>query len=114
MNWIIEHVPAWNSWIALLLYWLPFALCAYGYLIRTAHKVREDRAKREAAEAGKPNAYYSPNITVGTLIGYLFLTVMPVANLFSAIFDVAPKVFSSFLIWCERALSVPLVPKRDK
>lgn len=112
MNWIIEHLPAWNSWLALLLYWLPLALCAYGYLLRTVYKVRKDRAQRAEAESGKPNAYYLPGITVGTLVGYLFLTVTPVANLIAAIFDVAPGLFRRFFEWCARVLDIPLVPKR--
>lgn len=123
MNWITEHLPAWNSWIALLMYWLPLALCAYGYTVRSAKKFAQDRAEREAAETWKPDPakgdyqsrpIYIPGITIGTLIGYAVLTVCPVANLFAATFDVAPKVFNGFIEWCDKVLNVPLVPKRGK
>lgn len=112
MNWIIEHLPEWNSWIALILYWLPAALCAYGYLLRSIYKFRQDRANREAADTGKPHAYYVPQLTVGSLVGYAALTVTPIANLFAGIFDVAPGLFRRFFEWCGRVLDVPLVPKR--
>lgn len=92
MQWITEHLPAWNSWIALLLYWLPLALCAYGYTVRSALKVRKDCAVREKA-ATQEHGLYLPSITLGTLVGYAATTVVPVANLFAAIFDVAPAMF---------------------
>lgn len=114
MNWIIEHLPAWNSWIALLLYWLPMAMCAYGYLLRAIYKFRRDRAQREAEESGKPHAYYYPDLTVGTIVGYVVLSVCPIANLFAAIFDVAPGLFRRFFHWCARVLDIPLVPKRKQ
>lgn len=111
MNWILAHTPNWNSWLALLLYWLPVALCAYGYTVRSVLKFRKDRAARDEQES-KERGFYMPTITIGTLVGYAVTTVVPVANLFAAIFDVAPKVFADFWEWCERALNVPLVPKR--
>jgi hypothetical protein len=115
VNWIIEHLPAWNSWIALVTNWLPGALCAYGYLLRSIYKIRQDKAKRQEAESGeKLNAYYLPGITVGSLVGYFVLTITPIANLFAAIFDVAPGLFRRFFDWCARVLDVPLVPKRKK
>lgn len=113
MNWIIEHTPTWNSWIALLLYWLPLALCAYGYTVRGVQKYRKELADRAAAEAA-PNHYYAPELTFGTLVGYAALTACPIANLFAAIFDVAPRVFGDFFAWIGKTLDIPLVPKREK
>lgn len=111
MNWIMNTLPPWNSWLALGLYWMPLALCAYGYTVRSARRFSADRIARAEADT-EERAYYSPSITIGTLIGYAILSVMPIANLFSAIFDVAPKLFSSLIEWCEKALNIPLVPKR--
>lgn len=113
MQWITEHLPAWNSWIALLLYWLPLALCAYGYTVRSVLKVRKDRHWRDKT-ATQEHGMYVPTITLGSLVGYAATTVVPVANLFAAIFDVAPKIFADLWEWCERALNIPLVPKRSK
>jgi hypothetical protein len=116
MNWIAEKIPAWNSWLALMLYWLPLALCAYGYAVRTFVRVRKDRNARKKASGPVVNHYgdYRPSITIGSLAGYLFLTVTPCANLFAAIFDVSPVLFRVFFDWCARVLDMPLVPKRDK
>jgi hypothetical protein len=111
MGWITEHLPAWNGWIALLLYWLPLALCAYGFTVRSVLKFRNDRGRRDEQES-EEHGFYMPTLTLGTLIGYAVTTVVPIANLFAAIFDVAPKVFADFWEWCDRALNIPLVPKR--
>jgi hypothetical protein len=113
MNRIIEQLPEWNSWIALLLYWLPMAMCAYGYTVRSILKVKRDLEWRRDAEAEGKKFYY-PTITVGSLIGYAMMTVTPIANLFAAIFDVSPKLFKAFFNWCGRVLDMPLVPAKKK
>jgi hypothetical protein len=51
---------------------------------------------------------------VGSILGYALLTIIPVANLFAAIFDVAPKVFSSAIKYLEKVFNQPLVPKRER
>ena len=112
MNWITNHTPAWNGWIAMLLYWLPLALCAYGYFIRGIQKYRAELQKREQAESKDPPDYYNPELTIGTLIGYALLIVLPIANLFAATFDVAPRVFGDFFVWIGKVFNIPLVPKR--
>ena len=116
MDWIQSHIPAWNGWIALVAFWLPLLLCAYGYIIRSARDFANDRAARANSElpASQSNGYYSPTITIGTLVGRVLLTVVPIVNLFAAIFDVAPKVFGDFIKWFGKAFDIPLVPKRAK
>lgn len=94
-----------NKWIALGLYWLPLAFCAYGYLVRTAHNFAKDRRTRVT-----PGAYYSPTDTLGTLIGRGFVTIIPLANVCAAVFDLAPEVFGRFFDWISRVFNVPLVP----
>lgn len=113
MNWIIEHTPAWNSWIAVLLFWMPAALNAYGYTVEFVQLYRKELRDRAKAEADD-KAYFSPNLTVGWIVGHAALAVIPIANLFAAVFDVAPKVFGDFFTWIGRVLDFPLVPKREK
>ncbi|GAB3744980.1 hypothetical protein [Lysobacter olei] len=114
MNVITQHLPAWNSWLALALYWMPLALCAYGYLVRSISMYRADLADRAEAARKPTVGFYYPKITIGTLVGYAFVSVVPVANLFAAIFDVAPKLFAQLFDWCGRVLDIPLVPKKAK
>ncbi len=112
-----------TNWLGLLLYWLPAALCLYGYTIRIWYRYQNDYAKRSAAEkvkelraAGSKDVYssgtYIPSLTVGSILGYALLTIIPIANLFAAIFDVAPKVFSSLIKYLEKVFNQPLVPAR--
>ena len=113
MNWIMNRVPEWNSWMALFLYWMPLALCAYGYTVEFVQKYRKELRDRAKAEADS-KAYYSPELTLGWIVGHAVLTVMPVVNVFMAVFYVAPRVFGDFFTWIGKALNIPLVPKRDK
>lgn len=94
-----------NKWIALGLYWLPMGFCAVGYMLRTARNFAKDRANRV-----KPGHYYHPTDTLGTLIGRGIVTVVPLANVCAAVFDLTPEVFGHFFKWIERAFNVPLVP----
>lgn len=106
--------------MGLLLYWVPLSFCAYGYTIRTWVNYQKDVAARAFAETpGNVNAptylqkeYYHPTDTVGTLIGRALITIMPVANLWASVFDLAPKVFGSLFKWVGRVFDQPLVPKR--
>lgn len=115
MNWITENAPAWNSWMALLTYWAPLAMCAYGYAARSIFDYRDELRLRDLHEKGQCKySVYSPTLTIGVLLGRALVALCPVANLFAAIFDVAPKVFSDLFAWLGKVFDIPLVPKRDK
>lgn len=116
MDRIQSLIPAWNGLIALVVFWLPLLLCLYGYAVRSAREFANDRAGRANAElpASQSNGYYEPSITVGTLVGRLLASVVPIINLVVAIFDVAPEVFGDFFKWFGKAFDIPLVPKRAK
>lgn len=112
IDWIASHVPAWNGWLALCLYWMPLVLCAYGYLVIAVRKYRDELTLREKMESQDPPGYYQPELMIGTLVGYLLATVVPIANLIAAIFYIAPRVFGDFFEWIGKTFAIPLVPKR--
>lgn len=103
MNWL-NYITA-NLWLSIGLYYAPAVLCLYGYTVETWKDYQRDKER-----SVKP--YYSPYLTVGTIIGRAFLSTIPVANLIAAIFDVAPDVFSSFFRLLGRVFDQPIVPKR--
>lgn len=113
MNQIVEYVPVWNGWIALLLYWLPLVLCAIGYSVRSVRRYNKDRTARAKADAD-PKAYYWPELKLGDLIGYAFVTVCPIGNLLAVIFDVGAPMIREFFWWLGSVFDIPLVPKRQK
>lgn len=98
----------WNSLLGICLYWLPMVFCVVFYTIRTAEGYMSDKAKREAAESGK--SYYSPRETIGGILGRALVSVVPVANLWAAAFDLSPKVFSRLFGWLGKVFDQPLVP----
>jgi hypothetical protein len=96
-----------NGLIGMLLFWLPLALCAYGYVVRSYFDFQRD--KSESA-----NKFYHPTLTVGTLIGRGLVTIIPAANLLAAVFDVAPEVFSRWFKWIGKVFDQPLVGHKYK
>lgn len=109
---IIGTVSAFEitSTMGILAYWVPFAMCSIGYTARTWRNYRKDVNDRQASEKG--DKYYAPTDTVGTLIGRGLVTVVPVANVLAAVFDVAPTMFSRFFGFIGDVFSQPLVPRR--
>lgn len=102
IDWVLKYWA--NVWIAVGLYWLPLAVCAVGYVVRTWKNFRDDRAKRT-------EKYYTPTDTIGTLIGRGIISVVPVANLCAAAFDLAPDMLSGFINRLAKIFNQPLVPK---
>jgi len=96
-----------NSLLGLGLYWTPFLLCAYGYIVKTARNYLED--KRRCTQST-----YMPTDTVGDIVYRMFLTVCPVVNLFTAIFDVFPEVFNRFFKHLGKFLNQPMVKNKGE
>ena len=113
MDTILSYAPQWNSWMAVFLYWMPLALCSYGYVVEFVQAYRSELRDRAKAEADDKDYYY-PSLTLGWIVGHVLLTVMPMVNLFMAVFYTAPRVFGDFFSWIGKALDMPLVPKRSK
>ena len=98
----------WTGLMGILLYWVPSACCCVGYTARTANNYMQDKRQRE--EAG---ARYEPTDTIGALIGRAIVSALPVANLWAAAFDIAPKFLGGFFDWLDRVFNTPLVPDSD-
>jgi hypothetical protein len=94
--------------IGIWLYWLPGAFCTVFYIIRTARNYIQDKNNRESSK------WYSPTDTIGTLIGRGIVSIVPIANLLAAIFDLAPEVFGKFFKYLDKLFNQPLVPKRKE
>jgi hypothetical protein len=107
-EWVINF--KFNTLLAIGLYWVPLALCLYGYTIKTWTNYQIDAKKREEDSEN----YYYPTDRLGDLIGRVIISVCPIWNLGKAIFDVAPRVFASFFRLLDDILNIPLVPPRPK
>jgi hypothetical protein len=106
-DWLVAIlVPNFDSWIALLLYWVPLMLNLVAYTIIGIRKYRRDLLEREQALSVR-NYYYDPSIRLGDVLGSIFCTVTPIVNLGCAIFSSIPELFGRFA----HVLNIPLVPK---
>jgi hypothetical protein len=105
MNWLMGFDL--TSRMGILLYWLPLALCAYGFTERTFTHYRKCCERRDKGE-------FFESDTVGTLIGRAIVTVLPVTNLLQAVFDLAPRIFGRFFKMLGQVFNTPLVAKPKK
>lgn len=109
VEWIRDILDWWTTGVlGLLLYWLPVAFCGVGYTVICWEEYRDDLKRRD------DDKYFTPTITVGSIVGRAVITAIPVANLCAAIFHVAPRLFGNFIDWLGRVLSIPLVKPRKR
>lgn len=125
-----------TGWLGLLLYWLPLSLCVFGYTLRTAENFQKDLIERDKVlnyemklkelegdvdaldrlyssvriENEKYATYYSPTDRIGTLIGRVLVSIIPIANLWAGMFDISPRLFSRLIERIEIIFDTPLVP----
>jgi len=115
----------WTGLMGLLLYWLPLAVCAVGYTVRTWRNVQKDIKEREMYNEYEsfrkdprcPENYpykcaYEPTETLGALIGRGVASIIPGVNLICAVCDIAPGFLSGFFKTIGGILNQPLVPKK--
>lgn len=98
----------WNSTLGILLFWVPLAFCLFGYTLRTAKNYRKDLARRES------ETFYHPTDTIGALMGRALVSIIPVANIWAAMFDLAPEVFGRLFKWLGQVFDQPLVPDNER
>lgn len=97
---MIDFVTSFEftSFLALLVYWTPLAICTAVYFFRAIRLYRTDLEKCQ-------KEYYSPELTIGLIFWMLFLSVTPLINIFALVFDCAASVFRLII----DAFDIPLV-----
>ena len=110
-----------NSFFGFILYWIPFLFCLFGYTLRTYKNFRQDivdRKKDESESEENRNKYcytsYSPTDTIGSLIGRFIVLILPIVNIWAAMFDLALGIFHNFFKIIRSIFNQPLVPKRKR
>lgn len=136
MNGISYLLTNWmTGWMGMLLYWLPLSICVVGYTLRTAENYQKDLIERDKyrksskirKEMGSDelndyirknkdeySSYYSPTDKIGTIIGRALVSIIPVANLWAGMIDVAPRLFHRLIERIEKIFDTPLVPLSKK
>ena len=115
-----------NSTLGIYLYWIPAVFCIVFYYLRMIGMYFSDKTNRETAAQNKLtnrknmedsqgkhaslSEYYSPNLKLGMIITSSIISFVPIVNIFCAIFDLAPNVFSKFFRYMDGIFNVPLVP----
>jgi uncharacterized membrane protein YbjE (DUF340 family) len=89
-------------------YLLPLLFCAVGYTLRTNRNVKKDRIRRSK------DGFYVPTDLVGDVVGRAIVTIIPLGNIWAAMFNIAPDVLELFYGWLLKVLDKPLVPPLKK
>lgn len=101
-----------NTLLALYLYWIPLALCLIGYSVRSINNYRNELARRD--ECIRTGYGYFPTLTLGTLVGRVFCSVIPGLNLVSLVFSVGGPMLSEICRFFSDILNIPLVHPHNK
>lgn len=94
----------WGFW-TILLYWIPVLICLVGYLFEF---VRDYKADVIASTETR----YDPKLTVGSLLGRLVVSIIPLCNLGLAIFKHAGKIIKNVIQAFADWLDIPFVRHR--
>lgn len=87
-------------------YWIPLVLCAIGYSYRTYVQIQD--IKRYSKDK---HAHYVPDLTVGTIVWRMFLTVTPIVNILSFSFSILEDMVRKLCNGIEWVMAVKLVKK---
>jgi hypothetical protein len=113
INWILpflKDTATFNSWIGIISYWVPVAICLVGYTVRTFVNCGKEYRERMSYAAG--DLYrYEPTETVGLILGRMITCFIPIANLGVAVFDFGATYLEMFVKFLDRAFNQPLVPR---
>lgn len=102
-----------NSIFGFVLYWIPVAVCAIGFTLRTFKNCSKEVAHRKLYE-NHEISYYDPDETIGRIIGRFIVTFLPIVNLGIAVCDFGSTFVEGFIDWVHRIFNQPLVPKRER
>lgn len=112
-NWILpflKDTATFNSWIGIIIYWVPMAICAIGYTLRTFANCGKELQERKAYARGDISCY-EPEETVGVILGRMITCFIPIANLGVAVFDFGATYLELFVKFLDRTFNQPIVPK---
>ena len=95
---------AFTGEVGMYTYWLPLVLCAIGYTARTWQQVQQLKAPRETS-------HWVPNLTIGTILWRVILTVTPIVNVIALVFGVLDDMLRTVFSWIGDVLDYELVKK---
>jgi hypothetical protein len=98
---------AFTGDVGMWTYWLPLLLCAVGYTIRTIKQIQHIKAY----ELGE-NVRYVQDLTVGTVLWRVVLTVTPIVNVLALSFSLGFDMLGWMWKWIENILDIKLVSKK--
>lgn len=94
----LNNLITYANTMSLYSYWVPLFVCSVVYMFRIVNFYKFDLEQCT-------KSYYTPKLTISKIVWYIFLSTVPVVNLFAFVFD----SLGSVLGWLTRVLDIPLV-----
>ena len=98
---------AFTGNVGIFTYWIPAVLCAIGYSARTwkqVHALKNYYSQKEKYG-------WVPDLTVGTVLWRVFLTVTPVVNVIALVFGLLSDMLHAVFDFVDKVLGFTLVKK---
>lgn len=87
-------------------YYLPMVLCLVGYGYQILSRLKKDITGR------KTEKYYSPDVTIGSVIGKIIVSICPLVNILAFVIDLALDTLALIINKVEAICMQPLVPRK--
>ena len=128
-NWFLTTLFSTTGY---LLYWTPLALCLIGYVFKWLDLYQEDQknlirenidyharlktwneqTKEQRRHRNPPQLVFHPKLRVGTIVGNIVLSLIPIVNIFVLVFDAMFSIFSNVMRVCGKWFKTPFVKAR--
>ena len=89
-------------------YFLPLVICCTSYLFETISDLADDTKNLKKYNKGEINNY-SPRTTIGLILARIFLSFIPIVNIFVAIFSRLGQIIN----WLKYTFDIPLISKKQ-
>lgn len=109
--WLVSLTQWWfTGAMGTILYWMPLIVCLAVYFYTVVEKIREDYEKRTGEMEEGVSDFYNPEVTIGTIIGYIFISVCPGINLVCFFRETAWKLIKFVFERIEWIFEIPIIP----
>jgi hypothetical protein len=111
INWLLTF-PI-TGLLGILLYWVPMAMLIVVGIIDFFKYLEEDRQAAEQYRLRKTSSF-NPQLTLGSIFGYLCMIAIPFINVIAATFYALPIIWKKWFYWCGKFWSISIIAKPER
>lgn len=114
-TWVLNLTNWWFTGImGIALYWVPLIVCLCVYFYTIICEIRKDYQKRDGIYDDCIMEHYYPSVTIGSIFGYIFLSICPLVNLICFLKETAYKFIKFIFNKISWMFDIPIIPDNNK